>query len=106
MKRVRPSAIPTWVAPDPAVSKKTRSPARMLRESTERPSPNIAWLEWGRESPVRAKAHMTRPLQSKLDGPEPPQAYGSPILVRAARRAASALPPELCGFGLDWGGGS
>src|SRR6476619_4917555 len=45
----------------------------------------------GTVTPACRDAYITRPEQSKLDGPTPPYAYGAPTFDIAAATAAAAL---------------
>ena len=64
-------AMPTWDAPAPAVSKKTRSPGAISDCSTAVPSSYWSKLVRGSFTPACLNAHSVRPEQSKPSGVVP-----------------------------------
>src|SRR5207248_11084011 len=81
--------MPTWLAP----AKKTRSPDWSWLIDTGVPIPYCAYELCGSETPIWAKAYMTRPEQSKPLGDAPPQRYGTPRY----RMAIPTTPPCVDG---------
>src|SRR6478609_9460840 len=86
-------AIPTCEAPGPLALKNTRSPAWTFARDTGVPTANCANDVRGSVIPACLNAHCTRPEQSKPPGCVPPDAYGVPIMLRAAETAEP--PPPL-----------
>src|SRR5262249_21948786 len=81
--------MPTWLAP----AKKTRSPGCSWLIETGAPIPNCAYELCGRETPICAKAYITRPEQSNPLGDAPPHTYGTPRY----RIAIPTTPPWIDG---------
>src|ERR687893_2869222 len=70
-----------------------RSPGRSCDRLTLLPIRACSWEECGRpNTPACSKAHFTSPEQSNVIGPSPPQTYGDPCLLSAARAAWTAVP--------------
>src|SRR3954447_12804536 len=88
-------AMPTCDAPGPLALKNTRSPAWTLDRETGAPTPNCWNDVRGSVIPAWLNAHWTRPEQSNPPGWVPPDAYGVPIIERAAATAEPPPPPEL-----------
>src|SRR3954454_15933874 len=89
-------AMPTCDAPGPFALKNTRSPAWTFDRDTGAPTLNCWNDVRGSEIPACLNAHWTKPEQSNPPGCVPPDAYGVPILERAAP-TAEPPPPELVG---------
>lgn len=89
--------MPTSLAPGPAESKKTRSPARMSPRATAVPTLNWSKLVRGIEIPASLNAHEVNPEQSKPPGCAPPELYGVPSWAFAALTARCAAPSATAG---------